>query len=106
MDAQDMSRAQFLRVASRRGGAAAAAFLLGYAVDAGWARLVRGIRLERERYPTLVLGGYRVHHNVVGYVAVAVGLFLYPWLLIPFGVGMIIGHGMRDGLFWFIERSL
>lgn len=100
---QDIGRAQFLRVAARRSGAAAGAFLLGYAVDGAWARLVRGARLERERYPTLVLGRYRVHHNVAGYVAILIGIFLYPWLLVPFGLGMIVGHRIRDRLIWFIE---
>ena len=101
--AQDISRAQFLRLTARRSGAAAGALLLGFVVDGAWARLVRGARLQRERYPTLVLGRYRVHHNVVGYLAVVVGIFLYPWLLVPFGLGMIVGHRMRDRLFWFIE---
>jgi len=99
-----MSRARFLRLATRRGGAAAAGFLAGLGVDAVWARLVRGVHLERERYPTLVLGRYRVHHNVVGYIAIVAGLFLYPWLLVPFGLGMIVGHRMRDRLIWFIEE--
>lgn len=103
VDAQDISRAQFLRLTARRSGAAAGALLLGFVVDGVWARLVRGARLERERYPTLVLGRYRVHHNVVGYLAIVVGIFLYPWLLVPFGLGMIVGHRRRDRLFWFIE---
>ena len=80
------------------------AFVLGYAIDAIWARLVRGFRLERERYARLVIARYRVHHNVVGYAAILAGLFAYPMLLIPLGLGMIVGHGIRDRLFWFIER--
>jgi hypothetical protein len=87
-----------------RSGLAAGAFVLGYSIDFVWARLVRGARLERERYPRLVLGGFRIHHNVVGYAAILVGLIAYPLLLIPLGFGMIVGHRLRDRLFWFIER--
>ena len=82
----------------------AGAFVLGYAIDAVWARLVRGWRLERERYPRLVLGRFRIHHNVVGYAAIVAGFFAYPLLLVPLGLGMIVGHRVRDRLFWFIER--
>lgn len=99
-----MSRAAFLRLLADRGTRVLGAFVLGYAIDAIWARLVRGFRLERANYPRLVLGQYRVHHNVVGYVAILAGLVAYPWLLIPLGLGMIVGHGLRDRLFWFIER--
>ncbi len=80
------------------------AFLLGFTIDGIWARLVRGLRLERETYPRLVFGQYRVHHNVLGYIAILVGLFAYPIVLIPLGLGMIVGHRIRDRLFWFIER--
>lgn len=87
-------------------GAAVAlsAFVVGWLVDALWARLVRGLHLERERYPKLLVGRYRIHHNVVGYIALALGLFWHPLLLIPFGLGMIVGHRRRDRLIWFIER--
>jgi hypothetical protein len=98
-----LTRAEFLETVARRGMAALGAFALGFLLDALWARLVRGVRLERERYPRVVLGRLRVHHNVVGYVAVVVGMFRWPGLLIPFGLGMIAGHGLRDRLYWFIE---
>jgi hypothetical protein len=60
--------------------------------------------LEREDYRRFVVGSYRVHHNVVGYLMLVVGLFAYPVVLIPLGLGMIVGHGIRDRLFWFVER--
>ena len=97
------SRAAFVRMMVPKAAAVVGAFVIGYLIDAAWARLVRGFRLERQHYRTFVLGKYRVHHNVVGYVAVLVGLFLYPILLIPLGLGMIVGHGTRDGSLWFIE---
>jgi len=103
VDAQDISRARFLRLTARRSFGAVAALLLGFAVDGAWARLVRGARLEREQYPRLVVGRWRVHHNVVGYLAIVLGIFFYQWLLVPFGVGMIVGHRMRDRLIWFME---
>jgi hypothetical protein len=31
-------------------------------------------------------------------------VFAYPLVLVPLGLGMIVGHGRRDRLFWFIER--
>lgn len=81
------------------------AFAVGILIDTVWARLVRGVRLERENYPKFILGEYRVHHNVVGYLSVLAGLFVYPGLLIPLGLGMIVGHARRDRLIWFIERA-
>ena len=98
------TRAAFLRLVTGRGVRVVGAFVLGYAIDGVWARLVRGFRLERENYPRLVLGRYRVHHNVVGYIAILAGVFAHPMLLIPLGLGMIVGHRIRDRLFWFIER--
>ena len=83
---------------------AAGAFVLGLLVDEGWARAVRGPRLEREDYPRMVLGSYRIHHNVIGWILLLVGVFAFPWVLIPLGLGMIVGHRRRDRLFWFLER--
>ena len=79
------------------------AFVLGYAIDAGWARAVRGMRLEKEEYKKLIVGNVRIHHNVVGYVLVVLGFWTAPLFLIPLGLGIIVGHGIRDRLFWFIE---
>jgi len=90
---------------SRRAFIAVGAFLLGLAIDDVWARLVRGFRLQREDYPRFVLGGFRVHHNVFGYVSILVGVFVFPALLIPLGLGMIVGHRRRDRLYWFLERA-
>lgn len=100
----DVSRRAFLDVALRRGGQAIGAFAAGLLVDTVWARLVRGWRLDREEYPKMVLGRYRVHHNVVGWVALLAGIRFHPWILVPFGLGMIVGHRIRDRLFWFVER--
>ena len=99
-----VSRAEFLGSLGRRLLIVISAFALGYSVDWVWARLVRGARLQRESYPTAVLAGWRVHHNVVGYVLVVAGLFRWPLALIPAGLGMIVGHRRRDRLWWFIER--
>lgn len=101
----DLSRAAFLRDVARGSGVASGAFALGVAVDALWARLVRGWRLDRADYPRLVVGGFRVHHNLVGYAALVVGLFAHPLVLVPLGLGMIVGHRRRDRLLWFLERT-
>jgi hypothetical protein len=90
---------------TRRGGNAASAFGLGLLVDTVWARIVRGPRLERVDYPRFVVGDWRVHHNVVGYLLLVGGLLAYPLVLVPLGLGMIVGHGLRDRLFWFMERA-
>jgi hypothetical protein len=99
-----MGRRAFLREVIPRAGTALGALGLGFLIDAVWARAVRGARLEREDYRRFVVGSYRVHHNVVGYLMLVVGLFAYPVVLIPLGLGMIVGHGIRDRLFWFVER--
>ena len=101
---QEIDRRGFLRTARGRAATAVAAFALGLLVDEGWARAVRGPRLEREDYPRMVLGAYRIHHNVVGWLLLAVGLLVVPWVLIPLGLGMIVEHRRRDRLYWFLER--
>lgn len=100
-----LDRRTFLREMARRGAIALGAFALGLLVDTVWARIVRGWRLEREDYPRLVIGGWRIHHNVVGYLLLVGGLFAYPVVLVPLGLGMIVGHRLRDRLFWFMERA-
>lgn len=82
----------------------ALSFIAGYFIDWLWARLVRGFKLEKKKFKKMVFGNIRIHHNVVGYVLVLIGLFYYSMVLIPMGLGMIIGHGRRDrGLYWFVE---
>lgn len=98
------TRAAFLKLLSRRALLAGGAFAAGLAADEAWARLVRGVRLEREQYPTAVAGGWRIHHNVVGWLLLVAGAFRRPLLLIPAGLGMIVGHRRRDRLWWFLER--
>lgn len=80
------------------------AFALGLLVDTAWARAVRGLRLQRLEYPKMIVGRYRIHHNVVGYILAAAGLFRHTAVLVPMGLGMIVGHRLRDRLFWFVER--
>ena len=99
-----LTRRAFLRTVLRRSEVAAGALGIGLLLDTSWARAVRGLRLEREGYPRLIVGSYRVHHNVVGYLLLVAGIFRSPLVLVPMGVGMILGHRFRDRLFWFIER--
>lgn len=100
---EPVDRRAFVRVLTGKGALALGAFAVGFGIDALWARLVRGPRLEREEYPRLIVGAYRVHHSVVGYLAVVIGLLYFPLALIPLGLGIIVGHGRRDR--WgFLER--
>jgi hypothetical protein len=99
-----LDRRAFLRTMIRRGATAVGSFGLGLLIDGAWARAVRGPRLEREDYRRVVIGRWRVHHNLAGYLLLAAGVFAYPLVLVPLGLGMIVGHGRRDRLFWFIER--
>ena len=78
-------------------------FVLGYLIDAGWARLVRGVHLERRNYKKFIVGRFRIHHNVLGYVLLLCGFLTYPLFLVPLGLGVIVGHRIRDRLFWFVE---
>ena len=78
-------------------------FVLGYLIDAGWARIVRGVHLERRNYKKFIVGRFRIHHNVLGYVLLLCGFLTYPLFLVPLGLGVIVGHRIRDRLFWFVE---
>lgn len=80
------------------------AFTAGLLVDAAWGAFTRRGGNDPNADPPFVVGGWRIHHNVVGYALVLVGVFAYPVVLIPLGLGMIVGHGIRDRLFWFAER--
>jgi len=107
---EDVGRREFLHLLARRSGVALGAFALGMLADSLWGRLVRGGGLTQrgavdlEADPPFVVGHWRIHHNVVGYALVFVGVFAYPVVLVPLGLGMIVGHGVRDRLFWFAER--
>jgi len=79
------------------------AFVLGYGIDASWARAVRGIRLEKKKYKKLIVGRFRIHHNVLGYFLILVGFSMHPVVFVPMGLGVIVGHRIRDRLFWFVE---
>ena len=100
-----MTRRDFVVRLASRTGVAVGAFAVGFATDDLWARLVRGFRLERESYPRAIVAGWRLHHNVVGYLLVIAGALWRPILLIPAGIGMIVGHRRRDRLWWFLERA-
>jgi len=102
--AAPIDRRAFLGLTGRRVALAVGSFAAGMLVDTVWARLVRGWHLERPEYPKVVLGRYRIHHNVVGWLALVVGIGFHPWILVPFGLGMIVGHRIRDRPFWFVER--
>lgn len=99
-----MDRRAFFGLTGRRAATAVGAFAAGMLVDTVWARVVRGWHLEKEEYPKVVFGRYRIHHNVVGYLLLLGGLRYQPFFLIPMGLGMIVGHRIRDRLFWFVER--
>jgi len=103
-ESPSLDRRAFLRTVARRTAIVAGAFVAGLAVDTLWARAGRGWRLQRADYPRMILGRWRVHHNVIGWALLAAGLFHKPLVLVPLGLGMIVGHRIRDRLFWFIER--
>jgi len=84
----------------------ALSFITGYLIDFIWARILRGMNLKKKRYKKIVLGGFRIHHNLIGYSLVVIGLFYLQLVLIPLGMGMIIGHAIRKGEpILFIERT-
>ncbi|MBM4184929.1 MAG: hypothetical protein FJ207_12060 [Gemmatimonadetes bacterium] len=99
----DLSRRALIRAGLAKGSLALTAFGAGLGIDALWARIVRGPDLERADYPRLVIGSMRVHHSIVGYAAVVLGLVYSPAILIPLGLGIIVGHGRRDR-YGFLER--
>ena len=78
-------------------------FALGYFIDNSWAKIQRKIPSEKDEYFKIIVRRIRIHHNWLGYVAIIWGFFDYPLILVPMGIGIIIGHKIRDNLFWFIE---
>ncbi|HED38044.1 MAG TPA: hypothetical protein ENI76_07355 [Ignavibacteria bacterium] len=80
-------------------------FLLGYAFDNVWAQITYKIpsKIRKNDYAKFIFGEIRVHHNIIGYVLIILGFFIYPIPLVSFGLGIIVGHKIRDKLFWFVE---
>ncbi len=80
-------------------------FILGYAIDGSWAWLLRKVPSGKkgEKYIKIIIRKIRIHHNIFGYVLIALGFFYYPLIFVPAGIGMIVGHRIRDELFWFLE---
>jgi len=78
-------------------------FILGYSIDWVWARVVRGFKLEKKHYKKMIVGSIRIHHNIIGYVFIIIGFFFYTAFFVSLGIGMIIGHRIRDRFFWFVE---
>ena len=81
-------------------------FILGFLIDFFWARLVRGWHLEKKNYIKMIFWKVRIHHNILGYASVVIGIFWNGIILIPAGLGVIIGHATRKGEpVWFIEKA-
>lgn len=80
-------------------------FLVGYGIDNFWAWVQKKIpgKKKGDRHLKIIIKRARLHHNIVGYLIIITGFFYYPLILVPFGIGIILGHRVRDELFWFIE---
>ena len=80
-------------------------FLIGYSLDNICARISKNIpgKRKKDRHMKLILRKVRIHHNIAGYLIIIIGFFYYPLVLVPFGIGMILGYRVRDELFWFVE---
>lgn len=79
-------------------------FLVGYLIDNSWATIQRKIPSKKHGYFKFIIKRMRIHHNWLGYVAIIWGFFAYPLILVSGGLGMIVGHKIRDNLFWFVEN--
>lgn len=79
-------------------------FALGYFIDNSWATIQRKIPSKKHGYFKFIIRRIRIHHNLIGYVAIIWGFFAYPLILVSAGIGMIVGHKIRYDLFWFVEN--
>jgi hypothetical protein len=81
-------------------------FIFGYAFDNLWAKVTYKIpsKVRKNDYAKFIFGEIRIHHNFLGYILIVFGFFIYPLFLVPIGLGIIIGHRLRDRLFWFVEN--
>lgn len=52
-----------------------------------------------------ILFGFRIHHSVLGLISIITGIFIYPSYLISFGIGIILGHTIRNKKIEFIEKT-
>jgi len=73
-------------------------FLIGYVTDS----LIAFVTIKSKR--KIKLSGFRVHHNLFGYISILLGAFYHHTILIGFGLGIILGHKIRDGILLFAER--
>ena len=73
-------------------------FLIGYIADS----ILAYLSIESKSKASF--RGFRIHHNLLGYVLIITGAFYYHSILIGFGLGIILGHRLRDGILLFFER--
>jgi len=73
-------------------------FLIGYVMDS----VIALITIKSHR--KIRLSGFRIHHNAFGYISILIGAFYYHSVLIGFGMGIILGHKIRNGILLFIEK--
>jgi hypothetical protein len=78
-------------------------FLIGYLIDNSWAFIVKKIPKTKDKHFEFIVRRVKIHHNFSGYILIIIGFFIYPLFLVSMGLGMIVGHKIRDNLFWFIE---
>ena len=77
-------------------------FIIAYILDTCFAIISN--KFYKNKLKGFHIGKYRIHHNLIGYISVIVGVFYYPQIFVGFGLGMILGHGFRDKGFWFVEN--
>ena len=50
------------------------------------------------------VGKVRIHHSFHGIILIIIGIFIYRELLIGLGLGLVIGHTIRNKKIEFIEK--
>ena len=77
--------------------------ILGLAIGIILDFILSFIDKNRERSIRISNYNIRMHHCVFGVLAIIIGIFYNPQLLISFGVGIILSHTIRTKEFKIIE---
>ncbi len=78
-------------------------FVIGYLIDFTIATAYRKLSKLKESSIHLNIRNLRVHHSCIGFFCFILSFFIYTFIFIGVGLGIIVGHTIREKSLLFIE---